>query len=142
MKNMTMYRHLAAAAMLAIPLAAAGIDQGFAKGKSCKALSVIDPDNDGSLDLAEAKKAAGEVFDRLNKDKGKDTTLDRRELRGRLSKKELEKADPDKDRTIDRAEYLAVVEVRFKAANGDKDTTIECKELGTRAGQALLRLLK
>ena len=142
MKNMTMYRHLAAAAMLAIPLAATGIDQGFAKGTSCKALSVIDPDNDGSLDLAEAKKAAGALFDKLNKDQGKDTTLDSREVRGRLSKKELEKADPDKDRTIDRAEYLAVVEARFKAANGDKDTTIECKELGTRAGQALLRLLK
>ena len=114
----------------------------LAKDKTCKALAVIDPDNDGSLDLAEAKKAAGAVFDRLNKDKDKDATLDRKELKGRLTAKDIAAADPDKDKSLDKAEYLAVVEARFKAANGDKDSTIECKELSTKAGRALLQLLK
>jgi hypothetical protein len=39
-------------------------------------------------------------------------------------------------------EYLAVVEQRFNAANPDKDGTLDDKELRSRAGQALLRLMK
>ena len=108
--------------------------------KVCKALAAVDPDNDGALDLAEAKKAAGALFDKLNRDK--DSTLDKRELRGRLSAREIAAGDPDKDKTLDRAEYLAIVEAKFKAANTDKDGTIECKELDSRAGKALLRLLR
>jgi hypothetical protein len=38
--------------------------------------------------------------------------------------------------------YLAVVAARFMAANKDKDATIACKELNSKAGRALLRLLK
>ena len=77
---------------------------------------------------------------RLERDK--DGTLDKRELRGRLSERDIAAGDPDKDKTIDKAEYLAIVEARFKAANGDKDKTIECDELRSRAGRALLRLLR
>ena len=105
-------------------------------------LVAMDPDNDGSLDLNEAKKAAEAVFDRVNKDKDKDATLDRRELRGRLSAKEITGGDPDKDQTIDKAEYMAIVEARFKAANRDADNTIDCKELSSKKGKALMRLLK
>jgi hypothetical protein len=39
-------------------------------------------------------------------------------------------------------EYLAVVEKRFNAANPDRDGTLDSRELRTKAGQALLRLLK
>ena len=92
--------------------------------------------------LAEAKAAAGKLFDKLNKDKAKDSTLDAKELKGRLSAKELKAADPDKDGTIDKAEYMKVVEARFAAANPDKDGTIDCKEASSRAGKALMRLLK
>jgi hypothetical protein len=46
--------------------------------------------------------------------------LDRRELGGRLSAKEFAAADPDKDGTQTKDEYLAVVEQRFKAADPDK----------------------
>lgn len=122
--------------------AVTAMEPAFAKSKEkvCKSLAAIDPDNDGKLDLAEAKKAAGAVFDKLEKDK--DGTLDAKELKGRLSAKELAAGDPDKDKTIDKNEYLAIVEARFKAANKDKDDTIECKEMGSAAGQALLRLLK
>lgn len=101
---------------------------------------MFDTDNDGTVDLAEAKKAASAVFDKLDKDK--DGTLDRRELRGRLSAKELAAADPDKDGTLTKDEYLAVVEQRFKAANPDNDGTLDAKELKSRAGRALVRLLK
>lgn len=134
---------LALAALSALALAGpAARDAATAapKAKICAALKAVDPDNDGKMDLAEAKKAAGALFDKINKDK--DKTLEAKELKGRLSAKELMAADPDKDGTIDKAEYLAVVEARFKAANPDGDGTIECKELGTKAGKALLKLLK
>jgi len=101
---------------------------------------MFDTDNDGTVDLAEAKKAASAVFDRLDKDK--DGTLDRRELHGRLSAKELAAADPDKDSTLTKNEYLAVVEQRFKAADPDNDGTLDAKELRSHAGRALVRLLK
>jgi hypothetical protein len=100
----------------------------------------LDTDNDGTVDLAEAKKAASALFDRLDPDH--DGTLDQRELRGRLSAKEIAAADPDKDGTLTKDEYLAVVEQRFKAANPDNDGTLDAKELSSRSGRALLRLLK
>jgi hypothetical protein len=100
----------------------------------------LDTDNDGTVDLAEAKKAGSALFDRLDRDK--DGTLDGRELRGRLSAKELAAADPDKDGTLTKDEYLAVVEQRFKAADPDNDGTLDARELRTKAGRALVRLLQ
>jgi hypothetical protein len=101
---------------------------------------MFDTDNDGTLDLAEVKKAASDLFAKLDRDH--DGTLDKRELAGRLSAKELAAADPDHDGTLTADEYLAVVEQRFNAANPDKDGTLDAKELNSRAGRALLRLLK
>jgi len=103
-------------------------------------IKLFDTDNDGTLDLAEVKKAASALFAKLDRDH--DGTLDRRELAGRLSAGELAAADPDHDGTLTVDEYLAVVEQRFNAANPDKDGTLDARELNTRAGQALLRLLK
>ena len=117
------------AALIALP--------AWAKPKSV--LAMLDTDNDGTVDLAEAKRAASALFDRLDPDK--DGTLDRRELRGRLSAKELAAADPDRDGTLTKDEYLSVVEQRFKAADPDIDGTLDAKELRTKAGKALLRLL-
>lgn len=137
-------KHLALATLVAVTFTVTGADESAAKAKqkSCKALNVIDPDNDGEMTLAEAQKWAGLVFDKLNKDKGKDSTLDAKELRGRMTAKELKAANPDNDGTLDKAEYLAAVAVRFKAANPDKDVTIECDELRTKAGKALYQLLR
>src|SRR5882757_6602839 len=103
-------------------------------------IKLFDTDNDGTLDLAEVKKAASALFAKLDPDH--DGTLDARELRGRLSAKELAAADPDHDGTLTLDEYLAVVEQRFNAANPDKDGTLDAKELSSPAGRALLRLLK
>jgi Ca2+-binding EF-hand superfamily protein len=101
-------------------------------------IRMFDTDNDGTLDLAEVKKAASALFARLDRD----GTLDKRELAGRLSARELAAADPDHDGTLTANEYLAVVEQRFNAANPDRDGTLDAKELSTGAGRALLRLLR
>jgi Ca2+-binding EF-hand superfamily protein len=109
----------------------------FAKKLSPVALS--DTDNDGTVDLAEAKKAASDLFDKLDRDK--DGTLDTKELQGRLSRKDLAVADPDNDKTLTKDEYLAAVEKRFKAADADNDGTVSAAEFRTASGQALARLL-
>ena len=103
------------------------------------ALKALDPDKDGTVDLAEAKAAASNLFDQLDPDK--DGTLDRRELHGRLNAKDFAAGDPDKDGTLDKNEYLAIVEQRFKAADSDADGTLDDKELKSSAGRSLRRLL-
>jgi Ca2+-binding EF-hand superfamily protein len=94
----------------------------------------------GCGDTGRWEPAASALFTRLDRDH--DGTLDKRELAGRLSPKELAAADPDHDGTLTADEYLAVVEQRFNAANPDKDGTLDAKELNTSAGRALLLLLR
>jgi Ca2+-binding EF-hand superfamily protein len=112
----------------------------LAASRNANPVRMFDTDNDGTLDLAEVKKAASALFAKLDRDH--DGTLDKRELAGRLSAKELAAADPDRDGTLTADEYLAVVEQRFNAANPDKDGTLDAKELNTAAGRALLRLIR
>jgi Ca2+-binding EF-hand superfamily protein len=104
------------------------------------AVKMFDGDNDATLDLGEVKKAASALFAKLDHDH--DGTLDKRELAGRLTAKEFAAADPDHDGTLTLDEYLAVVEQRFNAADSDKDGTLDGKEMNSRAGRALLRLMK
>jgi Ca2+-binding EF-hand superfamily protein len=104
-----------------------------------RVLGMADPDKDGSIDLNEAKTAAGALFDRLDKDK--DGTLTIKELQGRLSRKDFKAADPDNDATLTKDEFMAVVDSRFMAANPDNDGTIDKAEFGKPAGRALMRLL-
>jgi Ca2+-binding EF-hand superfamily protein len=106
----------------------------------CAKMKALDPDNDGTMDLDEARKAASTLFDRLDHDK--DGTLNQKELNGRMTRKQLQAADPDHDGTIDKPEFIKAVEARFKAANPDNDGTIDCRELGTPAGKSLLRILE
>ena len=128
-------------ALVGLVLAAAVAFSGSALSKDrANPIKMFDTDNDATLDLAEVKKAASALFAKLDPDR--DGTLDARELRGRLSAKELAAADPDHDGTLTLDEYLAVVEQRFNAANPDKDGTLDAKELRSPAGRALLRLLK
>src|ERR1700692_1796745 len=118
----------------------AGGVPAFGKSKRANPIQALDPDNDGTVDLAEGKKAGSDLFDKLDHDH--DGTLDKRELAGRLSAKELAAADPDHDGTLTKDEYLAVVEQRFGAAAPDHDGTLDARDWNTKAGQALLRLLK
>jgi len=100
-----------------------------------------DPDNDGTIDLAEANIAAAAKFDSLEGDN--DGTLDRKELAStKIDKKTFTRADPDKDGTLTKVEYLTIVESQFKAADPDSDGTVSVAELQTKAGKALARLLK
>jgi len=103
-------------------------------------LKTLDPDKDGTVDLAEAKAAASKLFDKLDRDH--DGPLDKRELRGRINVRDFAAADPDNDGTLDKNEFLAIVEKRFKAADPDNEGTIDAKELKTGAGRSLTRLLK
>jgi Ca2+-binding EF-hand superfamily protein len=130
-------RYLSLIGVIGMTVALAGAP---ALAKENKTLKLLDPDNDGTVDLAEAKKAAGTLFDKLNKDA--DNTLDAKELKGHLSKKDLEGADPDKDGTLTKDEYLALVETRFKAADPDNDGKLDAKELDSKAGKDLVKLLK
>lgn len=125
---------------LAIGTVFGGSLPALAKSRRTGPIQMLDTDNDGTVHLAEAKKAASALFDRLDPDR--DGTLDKRELAGRLSARELAAADPDRDGTLTKDEYLAVVERRFNAANPDKDGTLDAKELSSAAGKALLRLLR
>jgi Ca2+-binding EF-hand superfamily protein len=104
------------------------------------AIKALDTDNDGTLDINEVTKAAEAVFDRLQKDQ--DDTLDRKELGSRFSAKEFAAADPDKDATLSKEEYVAVVQKLFKQADVDGDGKLEAKELRSKAGRALLRLIR
>ncbi len=117
-----------------------GGSPAFAAPKRSRAMALLDSDNDGTVDLDEAKKSASALFDKLDRDR--DGTLDKGELRGRLSAVEFAAADPDKDGTLSKVEYLKVVENRFKAADPDNDGTLDEKELRSRAGQKLLLLLQ
>ncbi len=133
--------HFCALGLLASLVFAGGYSEALAKGKGvCAALAAINPDNDGTLDLNEAKQAATALFDKLDADK--DGTLTTKELQGRLSRKEFKAGDPDKDATLSKNEYLAIVEARFKAADINAEGTIDCGEAKTAAGHALMRLLK
>jgi Ca2+-binding EF-hand superfamily protein len=111
-------------------------------GKSAEtdsALKALDPDNDGTIDLAEAQAGATKIFAKINPDN--DGTVDEKELSGRLDAAGLKAADPDNDGTLDAKEYAALVEQKFKAANPDNDGTIDKKELESAAGQDLLKLI-
>jgi hypothetical protein len=104
-------------------------------------LKAWDTDNDGTLDLAEAKAAAAAKFASLDPDS--DGTLDAKEAAAaHISAASFAKADTDKDGTIDKAEYLQLVTKRFNAADTDNDGTLTAAELNTKAGAALMALLK
>jgi hypothetical protein len=103
-------------------------------------LKGLDGDRDGTVDLDEATKAARAVFEMIDRDG--DGRLTRHELSGRLSVRELRAAAPDHEGTLNEAEYLALVAARFQAADADGDGTLTAGELRSKAGRALLRLLK
>jgi hypothetical protein len=111
-----------------------------ATANAASALSALDTDKDGTLDLAEVKAAASALFDKLDTDS--DATLEAKELKGRLGKDAIKSADPDHDGTLTKEEYLAIVEKLFHKADSDHEGTLDAKELRSKAGQALLRLIK
>lgn len=112
----------------------------YAKKDPAATVKLFDADNDGTVDLAEAQKAAGALFDKLETDK--DGTITAKELQGRLSKADLAAADTGKHGALTKDEYLSLVATRFKAADPDNDGKLDAKEVSSTAGHALVRLLK
>jgi Ca2+-binding EF-hand superfamily protein len=102
--------------------------------------SGIDTNNDGTIDLDEAKAAASKTFDQL--DTNHDGTLNRAELRGRIPEQDWKIANPDNDKTLTKEEYLNYVEYAFKRADTDHEAKIEPNEARTHAGRVLMRLLR
>ena len=58
------------------------------------------------------------------------------------AKKVLSMVDTDNDGTIDLKEAQAVAAARFDKLESDKDGTLDAKELNSKAGKALLALVK
>jgi hypothetical protein len=111
-------------------------------GKAWAVHSVIqelDSDKDLTLDLAEARKAAGAMFDRLERDH--DGTIEPKEIGPRISKRDFALADADHDGTLTRDEYVALAETLFRAADVGGVGELGEKELHTAAGRALVRLI-
>jgi Ca2+-binding EF-hand superfamily protein len=99
-----------------------------------------DTDNDGSIDLTEAKAAAEAKFASLDPDG--DGLLDKKEAAAaKVSAGSFAKADSDKDGTIDKTEYMDLVTKRFQAADADHDGTVSKSELHSKAGARLKALL-
>jgi hypothetical protein len=128
----------AVAAILASGAVALAPSHAAARAKNCAAMMKLDPESTGTIDLAKAKQLASETFSRM--DRGKKGTLTKSEVGGRLSAKEFSRASGGKG--LNESKYLALVEQRFARANRDADRTIDCKELNSRSGKALQRLLK
>ena len=109
----------------------------FARGGS---FAAIDRDNDGTIDLDEAKRAAGSLFDHL--DRHHTGTLSHAQLgKRRLTAEEFSWADRDHDGTLTKDEYLALVERQFRAADTDHEGTVSRAEFNARTGLPLRRLL-
>ena len=104
-------------------------------------MRAYDLDNDGTMDLAEAKSAAAKHYDDLNPDL--DDALDREEARRHsLAPATFRAADADRSGTVNKAEWLALVERRFKAADPDNDGAVSRAELRSDKGKALARLMR
>ncbi len=104
------------------------------------AISALDTDKDGTVDIEEAETAASQIF--YASDRDKDGTLDINELAERLDATALKDRDADNDGTLDHNEYAKAVAIRFKAADLNGDSKLDSKELNTPAGIALLRLIE
>ena len=72
------------------------------------AFKKADPDGNGTLSWAEARRFG-------------------------ITRAAFEKANPDKDGSLDKKEFLAAVKIRFEQANPDNDGTLDRKE-AARAG--------
>src|SRR5258706_1904889 len=101
----TVLRNLAVTSLIVVTLPA------FGKSRQLNPIKMFDTDNDGTVDLAEAKKAASALFDKLDRDH--DGTLDKRELAGRLNPKEVCPRCSDHRGAHAEEEYIAGSEPRF-----------------------------
>ena len=126
-------------ALLSFGVVLGGALAAAAAPRPAGVMRTLDPNGDGAIDLAEARKVAAALFDRI--DHNKDGLLNKRELGGRVTPQEFAVADRNRDGKLSKEEYLSVVESRFKAADPNNTGKVSERELFSRAGRPLARLL-
>ena len=117
-----------------------------AQSSTADAMKAVDTGKDGTINLNEAKFAATAVIVKIDGDHN--GILTNEELGGRVAV--VDPLTPSGHRfmfwktkgTLTKEEYLSLVETRFKPASPDDDGTLDAKELETKEGQALLKLLQ
>ena len=102
-------------------------------------LKSVNHDDDRTLEVPEAIKAAATVFDGLSRDKGQ--TVGRGDVSDRVSPSEWSQVNKDKDQTLELDEWLTVARARFDAADANHDGKLDAGELDTPAGQSLVRMI-
>jgi hypothetical protein len=95
--------------------------------------------NDERLTLPEVRLAASARFDKLDHDG--DGTLDPAEVQGRIGKTQFKAADTDHDGTLNKDEYLALVEKLFNRADVHHDGALDVAELRSKSARALQPLI-
>ena len=102
--------------------------------------SAIGGDADGAIDIEQAKRAAEIRFQHL--DRHHAGKLSRTQLgRRRVTLQEFSWADRDHEGTLDKDEYLTLVERQFRAADLDRDGKVSRAEFYATTGLPLRRLL-
>jgi Ca2+-binding EF-hand superfamily protein len=138
---------------IAVVAITAGLLCSLLEGSSAKAqqgptdmAKAIDSDGDGTINLGEAKTAAADAFDKI--DLNHDGVVNNTELGGRVTL--LDQITPclghqfyfwKKEKTLNKDQYLAIVEGRFNAVSAESGGTCDAKTLETMPGQSLLELL-
>ena len=115
--KLTTVKTLTLAALMALSLPAMAVVSASASF-AASALASLDPDHDGTVDLAEAKTAASALFDKLEKDND-GTLFDDKELHGHI-RKPRRGGSPTRNNDnngVSKDEDLAYVEVLFKKAD-------------------------
>jgi hypothetical protein len=95
--------------------------------------------DDERLTLPEVKLAAAARFDKLDRDGN--GALDPAEVEGRISKAQFKAADTDHDGTLNKDEYLALVERLFNRADVHHDGALTVAELRSKSARALQLLI-
>ena len=117
----------------------AGVEEVQAEQPKINAfLQRWDTDHDGTLSVEEVREAATAQFEKLDRrHRGK---LSRNQLAGIVTFQQFRAADKDHKGTLDKFEFLALVELLFERADKNHNGTLDKRELGSGAGRALMRL--
>ena len=107
---------------------------------SADPMQAFDINHDGVLGSAEAKSAAAAHYDGLNP--ALDDRLSPKQASPVLTSEQFRQADTNKDGHLSKAEYLALVLKRYDALDANHDGKVSRKQLGTKAGQSLLKLMR
>ena len=134
LKKLIIAAAVASCGVFGAPFTAAALDNaGVVKS--------VDKDNDGTIDLGEARTAAMAHFEKLDSDH--DGTVDKSEAKAdEVSASAFTAADPDKDGTVDKKEFAALLDKAFKRADSDNDGTVSAEELTASSGKGLLSMIR